>query len=223
MDIKEIILCSGNPGDLKNFYIDKLGFKLKTGNDDEFSFKAGKTLITFKKSNSKNKPFYHFAFNIPSNKFTEAKEWIKSNNIELISLNGEVEFDFKSWNAHSFYFYDASENIVEFIVRHNLRNESDEKFTAVSIINVSEIGLPVKDVRETFTLINNKFNIPHFSGDMKTFEAAGDENGLFIIVNEGRRWFPDCQDAEIFPLTIKINSEFKGEIIFEINNYRIIS
>ncbi|MBV6479170.1 MAG: hypothetical protein HGGPFJEG_01931 [Ignavibacteria bacterium] len=223
MFIKEIFLYTSDPESLKKFYIDKLGFNLINFSREELSFEAGESIVRFIQIRDSVKPFYHFAFNIPSNIFLEAKEWIKSKDIMLIPLNGEDEFNFISWNAHSFYFYDAAGNIVEFIARHNLRNDTFKKFDIESIINVSEIGLPVKDVGNTFQLLNEKLSIPHFSGDMKTFEAAGNEDGLLIIVNEGRKWFPDCQEAEIFQLKIILNTGAVMNLPLEDGKYIISS
>jgi len=221
MDIKEIILETHSIDDLKNFYTEILELDITADDDSSIVIKAGTTDIKFLDSDNKNdRPFYHFAFNIPENQFHEAKDWISSK-VELIKLNGEDEFDFKSWNAHSIYFYDTAGNIIEFIARHNLKNRSDEKFSGKSLLNISEIGIPVKDVEKFYTDLKQFLDIPVFSGELKTFTAAGDENGLFIIVPESRKWFPDCPEAKIYPATVKIIS--KNEKIFEDNGYKIIS
>jgi len=221
MDIKEIILETHLIDDLKTFYADILELDIAAGNDNSIVIKAGATNIKFIESgNKKNNPFYHFAFNIPENQFSEAKEWISSK-VQLIKLNGEDEFDFKSWNAHSIYFYDTTGNIIELIARHNLKNKSDKKFSGKSLLNISEVGFPVKDVEKFYTKLKQSFNLPVFSGDLKSFTAAGDENGLFIIVPEGRKWFPDCPEAKIHPAEVFIN--FISESILDYQGYRIIS
>jgi len=219
MDLKEIILETHSINDLKNYYADILELDITAAGNNSIVIKAGSTYIKFlESSNKKDKPFYHFAFNIPENQFREAKEWISSK-VQLIKLDGEDEFDFKSWNAHSIYFYDIAGNIIELIARHNLKNRSDEKFSGRSLLNVSEMGLPVKDVQNFYTKLKESFDIPLFSGDLKTFTAAGDENGLFIIVPVGRKWFPDCPEAKIYPATMNIIS--KNERVLEHNGYTI--
>lgn len=228
MLINEIILYTNLLNELKNFYSHILELNLITdladNSDpaDSFTVKAGSTQITFKKSDESKSPFYHFAFNIPENQLKESKEWIRKK-CDLISLEGEDEFDFRSWNAHSIYFYDPAGNILEFIARHNLSNRSQEQFSGESILSVSEIGFPVKDVRAFYEKVNEYFNIPVFSGDMKTFTAAGDDEGLFIIVPEGRRWFPNCNEAGIFPMTVKIISGSGKDLRFENLPYEILS
>lgn len=222
MIIKGLELFTDKIDELKKFYTQTLELKLIKEDISSFTVNCGETLLTFSISPELRKPFYHFAFNIPCNKFSEAKVRISAKQY-LISLNGEDEFDFRSWNAHSIYFYDPAGNIVELIARHNLNNSSSEEFSGKSILSVSEIGLPVCNVKEFYDEISRKFNIPIFSGDKKEFCAAGNDEGLFIIVNKGRKWFPDCGAAEIFPVVINILSEKVKEIEFENLPYKIIS
>ncbi len=214
MFIKEVILQTNLPDALKKFYKDLLEIEVINSDEKSFSLRLGMTRITFVSSVLSNIPFYHFAFNIPENQFHEAKSWAKER-VRLIDLNGEDEFNFESWNAHSFYFYDPAGNILELIARHNLVNKSLETFTGRSLLNVSEIGIPVHNVNEFFESVNSGFGIPLFSGDLKTFVAAGDDNGLMIIVPEGRKWFPDCAGAGIFPMTITLKGYDEKELRFE--------
>ena len=222
MLIKEIVLCTSIDLDkLKNFYSGLLGLKVLKNEDQTISFTAGSSILTFENKSDYQDPKYHFAFNIPSNKFKEAKEYLTASGIGLVSLDGNDEFDFKSWNAHSVYFYDPAGNILEFISRHNLKNDSDHKFSGDSILCISEIGLPVKNVNEFFGEVQNTFEIPQFSGDKSTFAALGDDNGLFIIVNTGRIWYPDCGPAKEYPLKVLINSDQFKEIKY--SEYQIFS
>ena len=47
--------------------------------------------------------------------------------LEIIEIEkGRKTQRFESWNADSFYFRDASNNLAEFIVRYNLKNESNK-------------------------------------------------------------------------------------------------
>jgi catechol-2,3-dioxygenase len=222
MIIKGLELYTNKIKELKKFYTEILELKLIKEDENYFSVSCGETEFSFRKFSGSNDPFYHFAFNIPENKLGEAKEWISSK-LKLIKLNGEDEFDFRSWNAHSIYFYDPSGNIVELIARHNLKNSSSGDFSGRSILSVSEFGLPVHDAEKAYNEIAREFSIPFFSGDKKTFCAAGDDSGLIIFVNEGRKWFPDCEEAEIFPATIKILSDSIKTKEFDNLPYKIIS
>lgn len=200
MRFHEIILQSSRIDDIAKFYKEVLGLDTEQ-TPGKLTCKTQSTSITFLPSGEGLNPFYHFAFDIPQNKFKEAKEWVKQR-VSLITLDGMDEFDFKNWNAHSFYFYDPSGNIVELIARHNKKNDSSAEFNGSSILSVSEIGLPVKDVKNFYEQLNAANGAELFWGDLKNFAAAGDEEGLCIIVPEGRKWYPDCPEAEIYPVII---------------------
>lgn len=222
MKIKELILLTNSKDELKNFYSNILELEIINNGAGSFTVKTMFTDIIFKYTSEFKNPFYHFAINIPENQFKQAKDWVMKR-LDLIKLNGENEFDFTNWNAHSVYFYDPAGNIVELIARHNLKNSSENIFSGKSLLSVSEIGLPVYDVKKFYDIVKKKISIPVFSGDMKSFTAAGDDEGLFIIVPDGRKWFPDCPDAKIFPTIVNIISYEEHNIVFDNIPYKIIS
>lgn len=222
MKIKEIVLYTNLLDKMRSFYHEILELETINNEENSITVKTQFTDLVFKQTSEIKNPFYHFAINIPENQFKQSKEWVKKRT-DLIKLKGADEFDFISWNANSFYFYDPSGNIVEFIARHNLKNGSDKNFSGQSLLNVSEIGMPAYDVKILYDIAYKNFNTPVFSGDMKNFCAAGDDEGLFIIVPEGRKWFPDCPSAKIFPTKIKIVSYEEKNIEFYNIPYEIIS
>lgn len=88
---------------------------------------------------------YHFAINIPANRFKEAKEWIMSR-VPLLTEDGEDEIYFEGIDASSLYFYDADENIVELIARHSINPESNiESFSSNEFLGIGEMSLTVED------------------------------------------------------------------------------
>jgi catechol-2,3-dioxygenase len=208
MHIQKLTLYTHELEEQLKFYSQVLNLPVSAG-EDSFKVFTRSTLIKFIKS--VDKPFYHFAFNIPQNKFHEALRWASAR-VDIIKYKGSEEVDFSNWNAHSFYFTDPSDNIIEFIARHDLKNDSTKPFDANGILCISEIGLPVHNVEETLSLLNKKFNIPFFDGNMNTFAAAGDDDGLFIIVPENRKWFPEYLESKIFPLKIEILTSIKDSL-----------
>ena len=89
--------------------------------------------------------------------------------------------------------------IVEFIARHNLATQSDQPFSAKSIISVGEIGYPAENVKLFSRAIKDELNVKLWDGDEKNFAAVGDEEGLFIIVAVNRPWFPRRQKGPRIP------------------------
>jgi catechol 2,3-dioxygenase-like lactoylglutathione lyase family enzyme len=222
MKIKSVSLKTDRLAELLSFYSGTLGMDLVSQTDAGFTLDAGGSELTFDHSSEHTGAFYHFAFNIPENQFDDSIKWLEGK-ADLITLDGEHIFDFKAWDAHSIYFYDPAGNIVEFIARHRLNNSSDKEFSGKSILSISEMGMPVKNVRKFYERLYGDLDLPLFTGDLKTFTAGGDDNGLIIIVPEERNWFPDCPHAEIFPIALEIEGIKKGEVLLKEYQYSIVS
>ncbi len=180
--------------DQKIFYTQLLGFSLIRENNRSFTIQAGTTELTFLYT---PKPtIYHFAFNIPPNQMYQALAWLKEL-VNIITFEAKDVQDFPNWNAEAIYFYDTGGNIVEFIARKNLKITDERVFSAQSVLNVSEIGMPVDNVAETAILLDQYFGVKKYSGNLQDFGAFGDEEGLFIIVNKAtKKWFPTEMPAK---------------------------
>lgn len=191
MQIKELILYTNNISALKDFYGNVLCLKINSEGDNYVEYQAGETTLIFKEDKILNS-HYHFAFNIPANKIEEAKEWMNGK-AELLPIEGNNYIaDFVNWNAKSIYFYDTGGNIVEFIARFDLKNDTAEKFDSSHIISISEMGIVTDDVTAFTDKLKNEYKVFDFvkSVNSDTFSAMGDDNGLFIVAVENRNWYP---------------------------------
>lgn len=209
MKINKLILLTSRLEEQTEFYKNVLGFKVVEQTADHTSFKIGTSILSFYFRETATP--YHFAFNIPSNQINEALNWLKTK-VEILrdDENNEVQ-DFTDWNAKAVYFYDKDNNIVELIARKNLKNESNTPFRPESLICISEIGMPVNNMERTFHHLNLVKKLPIYSGGIDVFCAAGDENGLFIIINkEKKKWFPtdDIPHSSYFRMEGDYNIEF---------------
>lgn len=137
-----IRLQSARLDELRRFYTKTLGIPLLGEDERRISLAFGKTTIHFDEAAQGDDPFYHFAFNIPENKFAEAKAWLRDR-CPLLKDNrsGADELYFRDWDAHAVYFEDPGGNIAELIARHTLPNASEGAFTPSDLLYVSEIGL----------------------------------------------------------------------------------
>ncbi|MCB0261916.1 MAG: hypothetical protein KDE52_16265 [Calditrichaeota bacterium] len=203
MKIREIQLQTHDLDGLKTFYRDKLGLPILRQGKRAFTVGIGNSRIKFSIAEDDDKPYYHFAINIPENQLAEAKKWL-SERVALIEKDGQNEFRFESWNADAIYFYDPVGNIVELIARHNLRNASPKPFSAESLLSISEIGHPVDNVRLFCEHIRAELRLRLWDGDERTFAAVGDEEGLFIVVPINRPWFPADKPAENYPIAVDV-------------------
>lgn len=221
MNFSELQLFSVSIKLLTGFYYEVLGLEISEIENDKIKIKVGTTdLIFIEEKNSD--PYYHFAINIPENQINEAIGWLKPK-VDLIEYDSSPIIDFPNWNAHSVYFYDPAGNIVELIARHDLKNASDEPFSAKSFLNISEIGMPVPDVKIFHDELNENFGEKLWSGNLETFAAIGDQNGLFIVVTTHRNWFPTDKPCNLFPLTVKIENKKSVIAAMEHSSYKIIA
>ena len=190
----------------KTFYSETLGFKMLKKTDNSFTLKIGWSKLTFLKSNKAHK--YHYCFLIPSNKLLEAMAWMENRTTVLDIENSRKIQRFESWNADSFYFYDASGNVAEFIVRPDLENQSDTPFSIEDVICVNEIGLPTTSIENTNNFLQKELNSSFWKGDTKHFGTNGTQEGLFLLPNYETRtnWFPTDLKIEPSPLKSLIES-----------------
>jgi catechol-2,3-dioxygenase len=218
--ILELKLPTAKIDEQRSFYVDELGFKVIYESDHSFTVSTGDSKLTFTNDINTLENHYHFAFNIPENQLNEAAEWLRQFSA-LIEYEGSHIINFPNWNAHSVYFYDPAGNIVELIARHNLNNSSKEKFSAASIINISEAGLPVSSVKDFYSTMKENFGLDLWWGNLETFAAIGDEEGLFIAVTTERNWFPTDKPCNIYSLAVKIKDPHHKTYTFEGYNYHI--
>lgn len=187
MHIKTLILYTPDVERQIQFYSQVLGLTPKESTRESVSFQIGESLLVFKYKHEATP--YHFAINIPAYQDKEALAWLKNRVDILKDGNNEIQ-DFTSWNAKAIYFYDADKNIVEFISRNNLKQVSDLPFNQESLIEISEIGLPTQSIEKEYRLLNKMFGVEVYDGSFHRFCAIGDEHGLFICIDEDRKWFP---------------------------------
>ena len=204
MRITELTLFVKDISAVKDFYKNILGLIVNTENDSSIEFQAGETKLIFREYKNLN-PHYHFAFNIPSNKIEEAKEWMNGKAELLPVEDNNYIADFDNWNAKSIYFYDTVGNIVEFIARFDLQNDTAEKFNSSHVISVSEMGIVTNDVTAFADKLKNEYKVFDFvkSVNSDSFSAMGNDNGLFIIAIENRNWYPTKVPSQKSPFEIK--------------------
>jgi len=211
MNIEAIEICTTDIRQTELFYTEVLNFRLLEKNKEMISFVAGDSVLTFRSDVHLERPIYHFAFNIPNNQLKEAIKWLNGR-AYLLTVDTEKDSyvaDFSSWNANAIYFQDNNGNILEFIVRYDLDDQSEFPFTGQSITCISEIGLVTDDVHEYIRTLTASHDIQLFTkqAPQPRFAALGDDHGLLIISETGRDWFPTTIPARKFPLKIMVSTE----------------
>lgn len=210
MKIIELKLFTNQLEKQKEFFLNKMGFQLLDENENEICIKIGWSNLRFVRTEIIHK--YHYCFLVPSNKLMESLEWVNSR-IKTVQVgNRERTVHFEEWNADSFYFYDGGGNIVEFIVRHDLKNESNSEFDSNMVLCINEIGLGTNDIEKVNNQLEENIGTKFYKGDLKRFGTNGSAEGMFLI--------PNYNLKEIwFPTEIKIKAE-PFEAIVENNNQK---
>lgn len=213
MNIKELTLFTAQLALQSDFYEATLGLEKVEETTTSVSFKVGDSILKFVQRD--NVTPYHFAFNIPSNQAEGALNWLKQRVKILKDEDSEIQY-FNFWDAYAVYFYDKEHNIVEFIARKRLNYELDKPFDQSCLLNISEIGLPTKDIQREFNLLNSVAGIPLYSGSIERFCAAGDDHGLFILINKRikKEWFPTYDKPYSSDFVVRF-TEGEQEFCFE--------
>jgi catechol 2,3-dioxygenase-like lactoylglutathione lyase family enzyme len=206
MRIHEITLTAPAPEELRAFY-NVLGFQEieGLGGSDGYSFKAGFTRVNFIPGDQQAR--YHFAFNIRPDQLENAYEWTQKLRMDILPHPQTKQYfvDFPNWKARSLYFFDAAGNIVELIARAAITKAGNAPaFSAASILGISEIGITCDDVPSMREWISNTHGVPSFERQVNRddFSAMGDDEGLLLLVPQGRKWFMGDFDSKRFPIAL---------------------
>ncbi|MFK7799183.1 MAG: VOC family protein [Aureispira sp.] len=202
MYIQHLHLYTNNLQAQHHFYKTILELPTSALQTTTFEVRIGQSQLHF--HHKKNATNYHFAINIPANKIKEAASWL-ADRVVIQPYQGEEIVDFDFWNAEAVYFYDKDQNIVELIARKNTQPVRDDAFGAAQWLGISEIGTPVEDVPALCHWLIKEGGLERYSGDLKRFAAIGDEEGLFIIINnKERKWIPNQDIAHTSPFEIQL-------------------
>ena len=216
--ILSLELVSAAPlGKMKEFYCQLLGLRAVAEERDRFTFAAGETEITFVPAKAdEGRPFYHFAFNIPENKILAARDWQKERT-PLLPIPPRLRdskypddvVDYNHWNAHSVFFFDPAENVVEYIARHDLKNAQPGPFDSRDILHASEIAFVVDDVAAAATKFKEVVGVEHYRGGSDKFMALGDEHGLLLVMKRGRIISFDAKETKAVSV-FRTTASFRG-------------
>lgn len=202
MEIRRLELMTADVPAALQFYTGTLGLEGVSQAADFMAVRAGSSELVFRKAPQGWQGAYHFAFNIPEDRFEEHYEWARRTTGLLANRQGQMAFPSPDWNSDGLYFRDPAGNILEFIARHGLKETSGQGAGAPCILSVSEIGVATEDVRALVDELS-KIGLEPYSGQSEEFTAVGDAYGLLIVVKRGRIWMPDSGvPAELLPVSV---------------------
>lgn len=135
----------------------------------------------------------HLAFNVPADRFEASTAWLLARTPLQRNAKGEAHFTFGGrWESESIYFDGPDGLILELIGRRRLPASGRVgAFHGSELTCVSEVGLPTADVAALSARAEAAFGLGYLSPPVPHFAALGDDEGLLIVVDATRRWFPE--------------------------------
>ncbi|SDN81803.1 hypothetical protein [Phyllobacterium sp. OV277] len=147
---------------------------------------------------------HHLAFGIAPTKFERIRDWL-GRRIGLISVgDSDVVTGPQGWHSRSLYFIGPEGIILEYIAHDEY---SGLPFVGPQPFSIAEIGFAVENVKTSVDLLTTGFGVPPFPPQTDTFSPVGDTDGLLIVVDKNRLWFPTLNiHAARAPLLIEIDA-----------------
>ncbi len=135
----------------------------------------------------------HLAFNVPADRFEAATEWLLARSPLQCNPAGQAHFTFGGrWESESIYYEGPDGLILELIGRRRLpASGRTGAFHGTELTCVSEVGLPVADVSALGAQAGAALGLQPLSPPTPHFAALGDDEGLLIVVDATRCWFPE--------------------------------
>ncbi len=204
--------------EMRKFYADTIGFPVISDKANELTIRAGETTISFITTKDRtNRPFYHFAFNIPENKIQSAFDWQRKRGPVIhpnpAGAKNEI-VHFAHWNAHSVFFLDPAGNLLEYIARHDLKNSVEGDFSVNDILYASEIGFIVDDVVSSGNVLQKGLAIGEYRPTTPGFWPIGDETGLLLMIQKGRVWSShpgQANETSVFKTSVTVRTALKDK------------
>jgi catechol 2,3-dioxygenase-like lactoylglutathione lyase family enzyme len=194
MNLHRLDLYTADPVRTRAFYTQRLRLPIVSESATHLTLQAGRTRLTFRAVSQPVAP-YHLAFNVPVGSLERAQQVFGLTYLST-HVPGQNLAHFSDWRAWAGYFYDETGNLLEFIERHDLRPEPTA--TGGFIECVSEIGIATEDVPYTARVLSRQYGVPLFGKATPRFDftALGDDSGLFVLSQVGRKWlFTDTPAA----------------------------
>ncbi|MFJ7732681.1 VOC family protein [Lysinibacillus sp. NPDC097231] len=213
MKITKVKLYAYDLHKMKEFYSDHLGFTLIKNTDNYFEIAVGESIITFEKIPAFVNKQYHFALNIPCNLFQQAKSWVKEHT-EILCSDGQDEVYFEILMAHSCYFYDAEENIIEFISRQEVNQKQDaEYFSPEHVLSIGEMNLTTDTIYSVANSLKEYGITPmknsEISVDGLTFIGNYEDGANLLLGPSKRIWYFSDKKAIVSPIMIEIDKHLQ--------------
>jgi catechol-2,3-dioxygenase len=211
MRIRRVTIDVPEPGETARFFREALGASHREAND-AVTLAIGDSLLMLKQGEAEAGGYYHIAFDIPENAIVQARDLLRDTIGILPAGEDGIITSTPAWQSHSVYFNAPGNLNLELIARHRLDNAISRPFTVADIQGISEVGIAVPDPVAAVTAVRDAFGIEPFDTPSATFAPMGSDEGLIILVKQGRIWLPtDDQTTTDRPVRVEVDG-VRGEL-----------
>jgi catechol 2,3-dioxygenase-like lactoylglutathione lyase family enzyme len=150
---------------------------------------------------------HHLAFGISPHDVELARRWLWQR-VEPIVLHGsDVQDGPAGWDSRSVYFRGPEGIVLELIARQADRAEPGSIGDTPRLLSISEVGIGVPAVRQAVHQLAESFGLPVFPPQGPRFAPLGNHDGLLVLADPTRVWFPTDDDVPARgPVTVRIES-----------------
>jgi len=167
----------------------------------------------------------HLAFNIPHHRFDAACAWLGERALLLCDPRGQERFRLGgAWDSDSVYFAGPHDAVLELIGRRPLGPGCPiaAGFRSSEIACISEVGLPTADVPALVRHLVVATGLLPFGDVSDGFAPMGDHEGLLIVVDRHRPWFPQgTRRPGARGIEIAVEGVLPGAVITDDQGWRL--
>jgi hypothetical protein len=200
--------------ELTAFYSGTLGLVSVPAATGDVAVAVGETILEFRAG--VGRPFYHYAFLVPGDRFDAAHRWA-AERVPILpdaDTGGEV-FDFEHWDAQALYFHDPAGSIGELIAHRGIGASGVAgRFHPDELLGFSEVGI-VGDPPLLADALAQTFALTVWSGSVSEegrLGFVGEKGRTLILSRAGRPWLPTGRPAEAHPVEVVLTGVGDGDV-----------
>ena len=211
VEIQQVALTVSRPEAAAAFYRDVLELPVSS-DGGRFTVAIGSSCLVLEQSEQFH-GVHHLAVGIAPADFELARSWL-SQRVEPISVDGSEVIDGpEGWDSRSLYFLGPEDIVLEYIARQAHAHLPVRDGRVPRPLSVSEVGIGVPDVQEAVGDLHRVLGLPPFPPQGSSFAPVGDHDGLIILVDQERVWFPtDAQQAARGPVRVQLAGARPGQL-----------
>lgn len=183
MQLRRVGLTVERLGEAARYYREVLELPV-TRDGDEAVVEVGRSALVLR-AGPACEGVHHVAFGIAPAAFEAGHAWLRER-VELLTADGSPVIEGPDgWDSRSLYFLGPEGIVLEHIAREADRDQPPGPPSCIS-----EVGIAVPDVPAAVARLGEELGLPPFPPQGAQFAPVGGHDGLLIVVQQDRTWFP---------------------------------